>query len=409
MEDAFVLSDDDSMAVDGDMEEGLARKTRHLEADDDEDNMDNEESDSDDGIMGELVSTSGDEADSSPVSSPERDNTLELNESADQEPKVSDPCAVGSGNCAAMEETVKESSAPGEDDNDGDDNNDEQHTDEDDDEDDIHSDSSMNGLDDIPVDKDNPKKCSSCGQIFQNLFTVKTHYQNVHLKLMHNCTVEGCNAAFPSKRSRDRHSSNLNLHRKLLSTSTEADINSKNLSLRDEFLPRIYDQQQQFLGTFVPPVTCLANSQNGTTEANNNHSSGLTITDDMAKVNGRETSLEREEDSDDDSGLDQQDGDSDDTEVYNSHHHNSDMDINSMDLGPDPDPNGSVSCHVCAKSYRDNLVLKEHFEKNHPKEMFRCTIQGCDKIFSTRKSRNRHSQNDNLHRHISPAKVNGTL
>jgi len=36
---------------------------------------------------------------------------------------------------------------------------------------------------------------------------------------MHKCTVDGCNAAFPSKRSRDRHSSNLNLHRKLLSTS----------------------------------------------------------------------------------------------------------------------------------------------------------------------------------------------
>ena len=35
---------------------------------------------------------------------------------------------------------------------------------------------------------------------------------------MHQCSVEGCTAAFPSKRSRDRHSANLNLHRKLLST-----------------------------------------------------------------------------------------------------------------------------------------------------------------------------------------------
>ena len=38
---------------------------------------------------------------------------------------------------------------------------------------------------------------------------------------MHKCTVEGCNAAFPSKRSRDRHSANLNLHRKLLSTTSD--------------------------------------------------------------------------------------------------------------------------------------------------------------------------------------------
>ncbi|CAL4246554.1 unnamed protein product [Meganyctiphanes norvegica] len=35
---------------------------------------------------------------------------------------------------------------------------------------------------------------------------------------LHTCTVNGCNAAFPSKRSCDRHVSNINLHRKLLST-----------------------------------------------------------------------------------------------------------------------------------------------------------------------------------------------
>lgn len=74
---------------------------------------------------------------------------------------------------------------------------------------------------DIPVDKDNPRRCTACGKIFQNHFGVKTHYQNVHLKLMHKCTVDGCNAAFPSKRSRDRHSANLNLHRKLLSTHSD--------------------------------------------------------------------------------------------------------------------------------------------------------------------------------------------
>uniref|UniRef100_A0A1I8P1C9 C2H2-type domain-containing protein n=1 Tax=Stomoxys calcitrans TaxID=35570 RepID=A0A1I8P1C9_STOCA len=71
----------------------------------------------------------------------------------------------------------------------------------------------------VPIDKDNPLKCTACGEIFQNHFHLKTHYQNEHLKLHHKCNIDGCNAAFPSKRSRDRHSSNLNLHRKLLSTS----------------------------------------------------------------------------------------------------------------------------------------------------------------------------------------------
>lgn len=55
----------------------------------------------------------------------------------------------------------------------------------------------------------------------QNHFGVKTHYQNVHLKLMHKCTIDGCNSAFPSKRSRDRHSANINLHKKLLSVHVD--------------------------------------------------------------------------------------------------------------------------------------------------------------------------------------------
>ena len=72
------------------------------------------------------------------------------------------------------------------------------------------------------------------------------------------------------------------------------------------------------------------------------------------------------------------------------------------DEPPTPDPNGDVQCHICQEQFKDNLVLKEHFEKVHPKEMFHCTIAGCDKIFSTRKSRNRHSQNENLHKHLPP-------
>ena len=131
----------------------------------------------------------------------------------------------------------------------------------------------------VPLDKENPRRCSACGKVFQNHFGVKTHYQNVHLKLMHRCTVDGCTAAFPSKRSRDRHAQNLNLHRKLLSTESTsvggcspaaspvasptsaltpttpttpsavktagaadggADFSHQFSSLRDEFLSRIY-------------------------------------------------------------------------------------------------------------------------------------------------------------------------
>jgi len=67
------------------------------------------------------------------------------------------------------------------------------------------------------------------------------------------------------------------------------------------------------------------------------------------------------------------------------------------------DGDSALTCPDCAgsSSFRDRLALKEHLETVHPRESHRCTVPGCDKLFSTRKSRNRHSQNDNLHRHLA--------
>ena len=49
-----------------------------------------------------------------------------------------------------------------------------------------------------------PHHCELCSKTFKNPYSVKMHYRNVHLKEMHMCTVNGCHAAFPSRRSRDR-------------------------------------------------------------------------------------------------------------------------------------------------------------------------------------------------------------
>lgn len=51
---------------------------------------------------------------------------------------------------------------------------------------------------------DLPQQCEICSKSFKNSYSVKIHYQSVHLKEMHMCMVEGCNATFPSRRSRDR-------------------------------------------------------------------------------------------------------------------------------------------------------------------------------------------------------------
>ncbi|KAL6118214.1 uncharacterized protein ACO6RY_03059 [Pungitius sinensis] len=52
--------------------------------------------------------------------------------------------------------------------------------------------------------------CGVCGKSFYDKGTLKIHYNAVHLKIKHRCTVPGCSMVFSSLRSRNRHSANPN-------------------------------------------------------------------------------------------------------------------------------------------------------------------------------------------------------
>lgn len=54
-----------------------------------------------------------------------------------------------------------------------------------------------------------------------------------------------------------------------------------------------------------------------------------------------------------------------------------------------------VQCNVCFKTFCDKGALKIHFSAVHLKEMHQCTVEGCIMMFSSRRSRNRHSANPN--------------
>jgi hypothetical protein len=54
-----------------------------------------------------------------------------------------------------------------------------------------------------------------------------------------------------------------------------------------------------------------------------------------------------------------------------------------------------VQCHVCMKTFCDKGALKIHFSAVHLREMHKCTVDGCNMMFSSRRSRNRHSANPN--------------
>lgn len=58
-------------------------------------------------------------------------------------------------------------------------------------------------------------------------------------------------------------------------------------------------------------------------------------------------------------------------------------------------PNGKkrVLCTACNKTFCDKGALKIHYSAVHLKEMHKCSVEGCNMMFSSRRSRNRHSAN----------------
>ncbi|XP_051515086.1 zinc finger protein basonuclin-2-like [Myxocyprinus asiaticus] len=62
---------------------------------------------------------------------------------------------------------------------------------------------------------------------------------------------------------------------------------------------------------------------------------------------------------------------------------------------------GRVNCNTCAKTFYDKGTLKIHFNAVHLKIKHRCTIEGCNMMFSSLRSRNRHSANPNPRLHAS--------
>uniref|UniRef100_A0AAV2KUV3 C2H2-type domain-containing protein n=1 Tax=Knipowitschia caucasica TaxID=637954 RepID=A0AAV2KUV3_KNICA len=54
------------------------------------------------------------------------------------------------------------------------------------------------------------RSCELCGHSWVLHGTLKIHYNAVHLKIKHRCTVSGCTMVFSSLRSRNRHSANPN-------------------------------------------------------------------------------------------------------------------------------------------------------------------------------------------------------
>ncbi|XP_054253938.1 zinc finger protein basonuclin-2 [Indicator indicator] len=262
-----------------------------------------------------------------------------------------------------------------------------------------------------------PKICYVCKKSFKSSYSVKLHYRNVHLKEMHVCTVAGCNAAFPSRRSRDRHSANINLHRKLLTKELDdmgLDTSQSSLSkdLRDEFLVKIYGAQHQ-MGLDIREDT---SSPAGTEDSHmNGYGRGmsedymvldLSTTSSIQSSSSIHSSRESDVGSDEGILLDDVDGASDSGESA----HKADTPALAVGMSTDVSgslmfnsvsvSNGGIMCNICHKMYSNKGTLRVHYKTVHLREMHKCKVPGCNMMFSSVRSRNRHSQNPNLHKNI---------
>lgn len=59
-----------------------------------------------------------------------------------------------------------------------------------------------------------------------------------------------------------------------------------------------------------------------------------------------------------------------------------------------------ITCHLCQKVYSNKGTFRAHYKTVHLRLLHKCKVPGCDTTFSSVRSRNRHSQNPNLHRNL---------
>ncbi|XP_036430701.1 zinc finger protein basonuclin-2 isoform X2 [Colossoma macropomum] len=298
-----------------------------------------------------------------------------------------------------------------------------------------------------------PKICYVCKKSFKSSYSVKLHYKNVHLKEMHVCTVAGCNAAFPSRRSRDRHSSNINLHRKLLTKELDDIVLDPQLTLlpkdlRAEFLAKIYagghhhhhHHHHHHLGLegVVGAHRNMARNEEAGSPVSTEypHGDGYRGNDDYAVVLDLSTtssvqssgsvhsSHESDEGSDEGILLDDLEGSEEGDEASQGHlggrHEEGGARETRGEVLVPSDPasspslgsggngggnngvGGGILCTICHKMYSNKGTLRVHYKTVHLREMHKCKVPGCNMMFSSVRSRNRHSQNPNLHKNNTP-------
>uniref|UniRef100_A0A8D0G7P1 Basonuclin zinc finger protein 1 n=1 Tax=Sphenodon punctatus TaxID=8508 RepID=A0A8D0G7P1_SPHPU len=271
--------------------------------------------------------------------------------------------------------------------------------------------------------------CDICKKTFKSPYSVKMHYRNVHLKEMHICTVEGCNAAFPSRRSRDRHSSNLNLHHKLLTKDTlEIKDNHFNATyllkdMANEVFQNVSFKQHigqtsvifkgmNRTGSLVFPMSKIRDpcqESYGYDPVNDDGVLDLSTASSIKSESSAHSSWDSDGGSEE--GILPLDDSDESCEgpslIPNEELYQDCASIEKANQSINNLPSGlPITCHICQKIYSNKGTFRAHYKTVHLRQLHKCKVTGCNTMFSSVRSRNRHSQNPNLHKSLSRSPSN---
>lgn len=256
-----------------------------------------------------------------------------------------------------------------------------------------------------------------------------------------------------------RHSSNINLHRKLLTKELDDIVLDPQLTplpkdLRAEFLAKLYAGHHMGLdpmarmgfrgaalglpGLTHNPLSHMSNEYPRhpfNHDLRNHHTNGLfrgqpddymvldlSTTSSVQSSSSIHSSHESEDGSDegillDDLEEDEEEGNSEGEDLSRraeGGHQDETAELRGQDEGLDSSSSpfllsstggsngssGGILCNICHKVYSNKGTLRVHYKTVHLREMHKCKISGCNMVFSSVRSRNRHSQNPNLHKNM---------
>ncbi|XP_012548866.2 uncharacterized protein LOC101744570 [Bombyx mori] len=275
---------------------------------------------------------------------------------------------------------------------------------------------------DIPVDNDNPKKCTACGRLFQNVYVLKTHYQTAHLKLRYKCNFDGCRAAYSSRKGRDQHSGNVTLHRKLSSDDFRVTDDSSKLldKIRDQMeLIASFKEEERAVPFVESQVYYKAKeTEKYKTQINQipfcnpyppmqlpeyfNNRDVLTHHPFLFSPFGMFPSFPPVPLGFLPPSLN----------AFNCQSYSSSLSrrLNYCveDEAPQLSKDGTYPCRGCRDNFKDLSSLKQHCETVHSQSLHRCSLPGCNSAFFSRTKRNIHyeshvSRRQSLRMPLSPS------